>query len=84
MFFAANAWGQAAPSPFTDFGIGEAYGNSLIHNQGAGGLGVSQPQIWFLNNQNPALLVFNPIFSPSAALMIWQPASNCAVYKCVG
>ena len=61
MLFAAKVWGQAAPSPFTDFGIGEAYGNSLIHNQGAGGIGVSQPQIWFLNNQNPALLVFNPL-----------------------
>ncbi len=60
MLFAAKVWGQAAPSPFTDFGIGDAYGNSLIHNQGAGGIGVSHPQFWFLNNQNPALLVFNP------------------------
>jgi hypothetical protein len=61
MLFAAKVWGQAAPSPFTDFGIGELYGNSLIHNQGAGGLGVSHPQYWYLNNQNPALLVFNPL-----------------------
>jgi long-subunit fatty acid transport protein len=60
MLFAAEVWGQAAPSPFTDFGIGDAYGNSLIHNQGAGGIGVSHPQLWYLNNQNPALLVFNP------------------------
>src|SRR5688572_12697705 len=60
MLFAAKVWGQAAPSPFTDFGIGEAYGNSLINNQGAGGIGVAHPQIWYLNNQNPALLVFNP------------------------
>lgn len=58
---AARVWGQAAPSPFTDFGIGESYGNSLIHNQGSGGIGVSHPQFWFLNNQNPALLVFNPL-----------------------
>jgi hypothetical protein len=61
VLFAAKAWGQAAPSPFTDFGIGDAYGNSLIHNQGAGGIGVSHPQYWYLNNQNPALLVFNPL-----------------------
>jgi hypothetical protein len=61
MLFAAQAWGQAAPSPFTDFGIGEAYGNTLIHNQGAGGMGVAHPQYWYLNNQNPALLVFNPL-----------------------
>lgn len=61
MLCAAKVWGQAAPSPFTDFGIGDAYSNSLIHNQGAGGIGVSHPQYWYLNNQNPALLVFNPL-----------------------
>ncbi len=55
---AVNAWGQAARSPLTTYGIGEPYGNALIHNQG-NGLGVSQPQYWFLNNQNPALLVYN-------------------------
>lgn len=55
----AEVWGQAARSPFTTFGIGEPYGNALIHNQGMGGIGVAQPQYWFLNNQNPALLVFN-------------------------
>lgn len=61
MLFAAKVWGQAAPSPFTDFGIGDAYGNSLIHNQGAGGIGVSHPQYWYLNNQNPALLIYNTL-----------------------
>ncbi len=55
---AANVWGQAARSPFTTYGIGSPYGNALIHNQGSG-LGISQPQFWYLNNQNPALLVFN-------------------------
>lgn len=57
---AANVWGQAAPSPFTTYGIGERYGNQLIHNQGSG-IGISQPQYWYLNNQNPALLVFNTL-----------------------
>jgi len=55
---AADVWGQAAPSPFTTYGIGERYGNALIHNHG-NGIGVSQPQFWYLNNQNPALLVYN-------------------------
>ncbi len=55
----ANAWGQSASSPMSSFGIGEPYGNALTHNQGMGGIGVSQPQYWFANNQNPALLVFN-------------------------
>lgn len=57
--FAQTAFGQAASSPFSTFGLGEFYGNSLIQNQGMGGIGVSQPQFWSLNNQNPALLVFN-------------------------
>jgi hypothetical protein len=61
MVSAAKVWGQAAPSPFTDFGIGESYGNQLVHNQGSAGIGVSHPQFWFLNNQNPALLVYNPL-----------------------
>jgi hypothetical protein len=53
------AWGQAASSPFSYLGIGETYGNALTHNQGMAGVGVSNPQYYFLNNQNPALLVFN-------------------------
>src|SRR5262245_44440620 len=59
VLIAAKVSGQAASSPFTSFGIGEVYNNSLAHNQGMGGLGVSQPQFWFLNNSNPALLVNN-------------------------
>ena len=51
--------GQAARSPYTSLGIGEPYGNALINTQGMAGVGVSQPQFWFLNNQNPALLVYN-------------------------
>ncbi len=53
------AWGQAARSPFSYLGIGEPYGNALTHNQGMAGVGISNPQYFFLNNQNPALLVFN-------------------------
>ncbi len=53
--------GQAAQSPFSTFGVGEKYGDALIHNQGMGGIGVGTPQYWFLNNQNPALLVYNSL-----------------------
>lgn len=55
----AKVSGQAARSPFTTFGLGEPYGNSLIQSQGMAGVGVSQPQYWYINNQNPALLVYN-------------------------
>lgn len=65
----AKVWGQAAQSPYSTYGIGEAYGNALIHNQGMGGVGVSQPQFWFLNNQNPALLVYNTITVFEAGLL---------------
>jgi hypothetical protein len=60
-FFMATslAWGQAANSPFSYLGIGEPYSNALTHNQGMAGVGISNPQYYYLNNQNPALLVFN-------------------------
>jgi hypothetical protein len=54
-----SARGQATRSPFSTFGIGEYYGNSLAHNQGMAGVGISNPQYFYLNNKNPALLVFN-------------------------
>jgi hypothetical protein len=53
------ALGQAASTPFSTFGIGVPYGNALIQNHGMGGIGVSQPQYWSVNNMNPALLVYN-------------------------
>jgi hypothetical protein len=68
----ADVWGQAASSPFTTFGIGEPYGNSLIHNQGVAGTGVAQPQFWYINNQNPALLVFNSLTSFEAGMVYEQ------------
>jgi hypothetical protein len=63
------AWGQVASSPFSQFGIGEAYSNALANSQGSVGLGVSQPQYWYINNQNPALLVYNAYASFQAGLL---------------
>jgi hypothetical protein len=64
------ACGQASKSPFSSFGIGEYYGNSLVHNRGMAGVGVSNPQSWYLNFQNPALLVFNPITTYEAGYIM--------------
>ncbi|NJM26076.1 MAG: hypothetical protein HC859_11890 [Bacteroidia bacterium] len=64
------AWGQAARTPFSSFGIGEPYGNALIHNQGMGGVGLAHPQFWFLNNQNPALLVYNGLTVFEAGIVL--------------
>ncbi len=61
-----NLFGQVANSPFTSFGIGDLYGNQLVHSQGMGGVGIANPQYWYINNQNPAALTFNKITSLSA------------------
>ncbi|NJN41270.1 MAG: hypothetical protein HC811_02545 [Flammeovirgaceae bacterium] len=52
---------QAARTPYSSFGIGEYFGPAMVHNQGMAGVGISNPQYWFLNNQNPALLPFNTL-----------------------
>ncbi|MBL7871979.1 MAG: hypothetical protein JNM78_10235 [Cyclobacteriaceae bacterium] len=59
LLFFLEARGQVAKSPFSYVGIGEYYGSALAHNQGMAGVGVSNPQYYYLNNMNPALLVFN-------------------------
>lgn len=51
--------GQAARSPFSAFGYGDYYGDALVNNQGMAGTGVGNPQVWFFNNQNPALSINN-------------------------
>ena len=61
--------GQAARSPFSSFGLGEQYGNALAPNEGMGGVGISNPEYWYLNNQNPALLVFNRFTTFEAGLI---------------
>lgn len=66
---ACQVWGQAARSPFSTFGLGDTYGNALVQTQGMAGVGVSQPQYWYLNNQNPALLVFNSFTVFQAGLL---------------
>ncbi len=69
LFSIAEVWGQAARSPFTTVGIGEPYGQALINTQGMAGVGVSQPQYFHMNNQNPALLVYNTFTVFQAGLL---------------
>ncbi|HEU5291740.1 MAG TPA: hypothetical protein VFU05_13920, partial [Cyclobacteriaceae bacterium] len=64
------AFGQAARTPFSTFGVGVPYGNALVQNQGMGGIGVSQPQYWSINNQNPALLVYNYYTTFQAGMLV--------------
>jgi hypothetical protein len=64
------ASGQVANSPFSSFGIGDLYGNSLAQNQGMGGIGISNPSSWYVNNQNPALLINNYVTTFHGGMMI--------------
>ena len=72
LLLALEASGQGARSPYTSFGIGEPYGNALINQQGTAGIGVSQPQFWFINNQNPALLVYNSVYTSFQAGIVTE------------
>lgn len=69
LFISLKVFGQAAQTPFSYLGIGEYYGNALAHNQGMAGVGISNPQYFYLNNQNPALLVFNRFTSFEAGFI---------------
>jgi hypothetical protein len=61
-FFTAIAVkAQVASSPFSKFGIGDLTGTGIAQNQGMGGIGISNPSPWYMNNINPALLVFNRV-----------------------
>lgn len=67
-----EASGQAARTPYSSFGIGEPYGNALINHQGMAGIGVSQPQLYYINNQNPALLIYNSYLSSFQAGLVME------------
>ncbi len=54
-------YGQASNSPFSRLGVGDLVDPSLVNNQGMGGVGISNPNYWYLNNKNPALLPYNSL-----------------------
>ena len=58
---AVAAEAQVASSPFSKLGVGDMTGTGIAQNQGMGGIGISNPSPWYLNNLNPALLVFNRV-----------------------
>lgn len=75
VFLAVDGFGQSARTPFSSFGIGEPYGNALVNQQGMAGVGVSHPQYYFINNQNPALLVYNSINTAFQAGLVMERRS---------
>jgi len=61
LFVALAAKGQIANSPLSQYGIGAINNDGLAQNQGMGGIGISNPSLMYVNNINPALLVFNHV-----------------------
>lgn len=63
---------QVGESPFSIRGIGELKSPALIPNIGMGGIGVSVPYSWYLNNMNPAFLHKNTLVTFESGMMIEQ------------
>lgn len=71
MLFSRQGFAQAS-SPFSAFGLGEFVSPALVNNQGMAGVGVSNPQYWYLNNINPAMLVNNRLTTFQAGILLDQ------------
>ena len=54
---------QVSSSPFTQQGLGDLYATSLPNSFGMAGIGISNSNIRYMNNQNPALLVYNSTYT---------------------
>lgn len=48
----------------------------MTHHMGMGGVGVSNPQTWYLNNINPAMLVYGRLTTFQAGILIDQRQIN--------
>jgi hypothetical protein len=60
---------QVSSSPLTQQGIGDLYGAHLANSYGMAGIGISNGTVRYINNQNPALLVYNSIYTYSAGVI---------------
>jgi len=60
---------QVSNSPLTQQGVGDLYGGNQPNSFGMGGIGISNGDVRYINNQNPALLVYNSIYTYSAGVI---------------
>jgi hypothetical protein len=60
---------QVGQSPYSTAGLGELSSSALIPQIGMGGIGVSVPQTWYLNNMNPAFLHKNTFTTFESGVM---------------
>lgn len=63
---------QNTYSPYTVFGVGDLQGMDLVHNLAMGGVGISTPSPFHLNNKNPALLTYNRVVVFETAVTLEQ------------
>jgi hypothetical protein len=75
-FAGLSAHGQAAKSPYSVFGVGDMWDPAMANAQGMAGVGVSNPQFWYLNSLNPALLVFNRLTTFHAGVLGERRTAN--------
>ncbi len=66
---AQAAIAQVSSSPLTQQGLGDLYKPSLAYSFGMGGIGISNGSVRYVNNQNPALLVYNSVYTYSAEVL---------------
>ncbi|MBS1976140.1 MAG: hypothetical protein JST46_02140 [Bacteroidetes bacterium] len=69
LLVSSAVFGQAARSPFSSFGLGEPFSNALTQHMGMGGVGVSNPSYWYVNNMNPAMLPYNRLTTFQASMI---------------
>lgn len=60
---------QVSNSPLSQQGVGDLYGTHQPNSFGMGGIGISNGDVRYINNQNPALLVYNSIYTYSAGVI---------------
>ena len=60
-FFTVSS--QSITTPYSNFGIGEFNSINMPNQIGMAGIGVSTPNLYFINLENPALLTYNVLTS---------------------
>ena len=65
----SSVYGQVANSPFTSSGLGDINPTGLSNQLGMAGAGMALGDIRYINNQNPALLIKNGVYSFSAGMI---------------
>ena len=64
-----SSFAQVTNSPLTQQGVGDLYNGFQASSYGMGGIGISNGDIRYINTQNPALLLYNSIYTYGAGVI---------------